>query len=181
MVIRKSFRFEGAHVVRNCVTERCSLSIHGHSYVVEVFVSADGIDNGQMIIDFSLLKKAFHPFVDSFDHSLAYWQDDDPEYIDFIHKYSARWVSLPVSPSAEMLSLVFLTAMSALLGKIELSNGEKNVHVVSVRVHETASGYAESFASDLQSSGLPKIDLQKIIFSEDIKKDWPDRNWWQSL
>jgi len=35
MLIRKLFRFENAHIVRNCSSDRCSRSLHGHSYVVE--------------------------------------------------------------------------------------------------------------------------------------------------
>ncbi|MBP8064536.1 MAG: 6-carboxytetrahydropterin synthase QueD, partial [Acinetobacter sp.] len=31
MIIRKLFKFENAHVVRNCTSDRCKRSIHGHS------------------------------------------------------------------------------------------------------------------------------------------------------
>jgi 6-pyruvoyltetrahydropterin/6-carboxytetrahydropterin synthase len=41
MIIRKQFKFEGAHIVRNCTTRRCKKSIHGHSYVVEVFFTSN--------------------------------------------------------------------------------------------------------------------------------------------
>ena len=36
MRIRKEFRVESAHIVRNCTSHRCSHSIHGHSAVIEL-------------------------------------------------------------------------------------------------------------------------------------------------
>ena len=57
MIIRKKFKFEGAHIVRNCSTKRCKTSIHGHSYKVEVFFTSNKLDNGFMILDFGLTKK----------------------------------------------------------------------------------------------------------------------------
>ena len=47
MIIRKLFRAENSHVVRNCTSERCKGTIngvgeggiHGHSYVFQVFLS----------------------------------------------------------------------------------------------------------------------------------------------
>ncbi|HCN16273.1 MAG TPA: 6-carboxytetrahydropterin synthase QueD, partial [Moraxellaceae bacterium] len=34
MRIRKLFKFENAHIVRNCSSDRCKYSIHGHSYQI---------------------------------------------------------------------------------------------------------------------------------------------------
>lgn len=181
MVIRKTFRFEGAHIVRDCVSERCKYSIHGHSYQVEVFLTADRLDNGQMILDFGLVKEYIHPFVDSFDHALAYWQADDPQYIEFARQYSARWVSMPVSPSAEMLALMFLKAFDQIMKNIPLNNNEGSVMISCVRVHETASGYAEANREDLKNSNFPQVDLQKLQFSDDIRKDWPRTTWWEEM
>lgn len=47
MLIRKKYTFEGAHIVRNCSSDRCKKSIHGHSYIVEVLFTSDKLDNGQ--------------------------------------------------------------------------------------------------------------------------------------
>ncbi|MFR6543952.1 MAG: 6-pyruvoyl trahydropterin synthase family protein, partial [Butyricimonas virosa] len=52
MLIRKLFKFEGAHIVRNCSSHRCRENIHGHSYIVEVFITSDKLDRGYMVIDF---------------------------------------------------------------------------------------------------------------------------------
>lgn len=52
MLIRKLFKFENAHVVRNCTSDRCKRSIHGHSYKVELLLKASKLDHGQMVYDF---------------------------------------------------------------------------------------------------------------------------------
>jgi len=178
MIIRKLFRFEGAHVVRNCSSERCKKSIHGHSYVVEVFFSSDGLDNGQMILDFGLMKGNIKDFIDSFDHAYTLWNKESDEYKTFIKKYSDRWIELPVSPSAESFALMFLYVIDKFVKATEFNNGEKNVKCTSVRVHETATGYAQAFIEDLR---WVKYTLDDIKFSEAIKKDWKDPEMFEKL
>ena len=100
MRIRKLFKFENAHIVRNCSSDRCKYSIHGHSYQIELILEAHRLDYGQMVYDFGLLKSSIKDMIDSFDHAICFWDKDDLEYIEACKKFSARWISLPVSPSA---------------------------------------------------------------------------------
>ena len=181
MIIRKKFDFEASHIVRNCTSERCKYSIHGHSFVVEAFFTANQLDNGQMIYDFGLLKNCIRDFFDSFDHSIIFWEKDDEEYINFIKESSFRHISLPVSISAEMLSLLFLKAVSFIMEKTKFNNKEGIIKVDSIIVHETKSGYAQSFLHDLDNPKFPAIDLNKIYFSKNICKDWKQKNWWYNL
>ncbi|TXT24104.1 MAG: 6-pyruvoyl tetrahydrobiopterin synthase [Rhodocyclaceae bacterium] len=81
MLIRKLFKFENAHIVRGCSTRRCSHSIHGHSYKVELLLEAHALDHGQMVYDFGLLKQGPRTLIDAFDHAVAIWSGDDPDYI----------------------------------------------------------------------------------------------------
>jgi len=106
MIIRKLFKFENAHIVRNCSTSRCKYSLHGHSYKVELFFESKYLDNGQMIYDFGLLKGLIKELIDSFDHSISLWNEDDKNYIKDMQKHSLRWIILPISPSAEQLSRI---------------------------------------------------------------------------
>lgn len=92
MLIRKLFKFENAHIVRGCSTRRCSHSIHGHSYTVELLLRADALDHGQMVYDFGLLKGDVRELIDAFDHAVAIWSQDDPDYIASIRRHSERWV-----------------------------------------------------------------------------------------
>ena len=67
MVIRKLFRFEAAHIVRDCSTDRCRENIHGHSFIVELFLQSNTLDNAGMVYDFGLLKGTVKSFIDAFD------------------------------------------------------------------------------------------------------------------
>ena len=176
MIIRKLFKFENAHIVRNCTSKRCKYNIHGHSYKVEVILSSNYLDNGQMVYDFGLFKGAIKDFIDSFDHSIALWGGDDKEYLKDMKKHSARWVELPVSPSAEQFSRVIFLAVEAILKKLEYKNGEKEVKVHSIKVHETDTGYAECFYEDAHSKLMGNIELKSIVFSPQVKKEWQSGN-----
>ena len=183
MVIRKLFKFEGAHIVRNCSSERCKKSIHGHSYTVEVFFTSDGLDNGQMVMDFGLMKKNIKDLIDSFDHAYSVWNKENEDFIDFISKNSERYIIMPVSPSAEAYSLLFLYIIDKIIKATEFNNGEQNISVQSVRVHETATGYAEAFIDDLDPVVFNHVpfSLTDIFFSEGIIQEWGNPDMYKNL
>lgn len=182
MIIRKLFKFEGAHIVRDCSSERCKKSCHGHSYVVEVKFTADDIDNGQMIMDFGLMKGTIGDLIDSFDHAYSMWKKETPDFKEFIKANSLRWIEMPVSPSAEMYSLMFFAIIKRVLEKTQFNNGENNVRLHSVMCHETTTGYAESFQEDYENIWLKKgFDIKDIIFSQQIKNEWKDPLTWDKV
>jgi len=172
MIIRKLFKFENAHIVRGCSTERCKYSIHGHSYKAEILLSSDTLDNGQMVMDFGLLKGAVRDVVDSFDHAIAIWDADSHDYVEFAKKYSQRWALLPISPSAEQFSRLFFVAIDALIREFAFANGEEGVELYSVIVHETDTGYAQCFREDAYSKKMGLIDLSSIVFSDEVRREW---------
>lgn len=181
MLIRKLFKFENAHIVRNCTSDRCKRSIHGHSYKVELLLKASKLDHGQMVYDFGLLKGVIKDLYDSFDHAICFWQDDNPDYIQACKTFSARWVSLPVSPSAEQFSRIFFYLAQQVLKSTVTQNGEGDVEVYSVIVHETDTGYAQSFVEDIENEQMGHLDLKDIIFSEQIESEWTDPMMYQNL
>lgn len=181
MLIRKLFKFENAHVVRGCTTRRCSHSIHGHSYKVEVLLEAHALDNGQMIYDFGLLKGGVHKLIDAFDHSVALWSGDDSGYLNEMRKYSERWVMIPVSPSAEQFSRLFFCLVDSVLKTTEMVNGESGVSLHSVIVHETETGYAQCFREDAVNPNMGLIDLNDIEFSPAIKADWSEPDFFDRI
>ncbi len=181
MIIRKLFKFENAHVVRGCTSERCKYSIHGHSYKIEVLFESNYLDQGQMVYDFGLTKTTIKELIDSFDHATALWNKDDPEYIAAIKKFSKRWVSLPVSPSAEQFSRIIFLMIDKLLAQTQMQNGEKEVRLHSVIVHETDTGYAQGFREDAYSKLMGEINLSEIAFSEQVKAEWSDPEMWDKL
>ncbi|NNH00324.1 6-carboxytetrahydropterin synthase [Acinetobacter sp. ANC 5414] len=181
MLIRKLFKFENAHIVRNCTSDRCKRSIHGHSYKVELLLKASKLDHGQMVYDFGLLKGVIKDIFDSFDHAICFWQHDDAEYIEACKKFSARWVSLPVSPSAEQFSRIFFYLAKQVLASTETQNGEGDVEVYSVIVHETDTGYAQSFIEDIENEQMGVLSLEQIVFSEQVQAEWTDPAIYEKL
>jgi len=181
MIIRKLFKFENAHIVRGCSTIRCSTNIHGHSYRVEVLLESNYLDNGQMIYDFGLMKLSIKELIDAFDHSITLWSGDEVEYCNDMKKHSKRWIELPVSPSAEQFSRVIYLIVERILELTLMQNGEREVMLNSIIVHETQTGYAQAFKEDAHSLLMGEIKLEDIIFSKQIKDEWSDSNLWNKL
>ena len=172
MLIRKLFKFENAHIVRNCSSDRCKRSIHGHSYKVEVLLQANRLDHGQMVYDFGLMKGIIKDLIDSFDHAITFWDKDDADYVAACKNFSARWIALPVSPSAEQFSRVFFFLVDAVLKHTNMQNGEGDVTLHSVIVHETDTGYAQCFREDIENVQMGELSLAEIVFSEQVKNEW---------
>ena len=181
MIIRKLFKFENAHIVRNCSTVRCSENIHGHSYKVEVLLESNYLDNGHMVYDFGLTKVYIKEFIDSFDHAITLWNGDSKEYITDMKKHSNRWIELPVSPSAEQFSRVFFLIVERVLKLTKMQNQERDVKLNSIIVHETDTGYAQCFREDAHSKNMGTIKVDDIIFSEQIQTEWSNSNIWSNL
>jgi len=178
MIIRKLMNFKGQHIVRNCSSERCKYSIHGHSYVVELFFSSNGLDNAGMVLDFGLMKGTIKDLIGSFDNTYSIWNKESDNFKDFIYKNYNRWISMPVSPSAENYSLMLFYIINEIINATEFNNGEKEVQLKSVRVHETDTGYAEAFREDLK---YWNFNLYDITFSEQVKSKWTDPKMYDKL
>lgn len=174
MLIRKQFKFENAHIVRGCSSERCRASLHGHSYIVEVLFESNFLDHGQMVYDFGLMKRHLKELIDGFDHAITLWDADDAEYIESMMRHSSRYVLLPVSPSAEQFSRVFFVLIDRLMSLTCTVNGEREVRLHSVIVHETATGYAQGFREDAYNPQMGVIDLNRIVYSDAVREGWSD-------
>ncbi len=177
MIIRKKFRFEGAHIVRNCTSRRCRENIHGHSYEVEVFLKSNHLDHGFMVMDFVLLHNVGE-FIHSFDHSFTLWDKELEEVKRAIYTINVRVSEIPVSPSAEGYALLFFFVINQIISKAIFVNGEQNVKLHAVRVHETQSGYAESSAEDMD---LVHFSMNEVKFNDGIKKEWKEKSWWNLI
>ena len=112
------------------------------------------------------------------DHCWQLWNKESIKFKEFISEYSDRWISLPVSPSAEQYSLLFLFVIDKILNATEFNNGEDRVIVSSVKVHETDTGYAEAFRKDLN---LVKYNLNDIILSKQVQEEFEDNEMFEKL
>ena len=181
MIIRKLFRFENAHIVRFCSSKRCRTSIHGHSYVAEILLHSNFLDNAGMVYDFGLMKRGIKEIIGSFDHATTIFLEDEAEYKNDLKKHSARWVEIPVNPSAEQFCRLFFVIIDRLLDATKMSNGEREVKLHSVIVHETDTGYAQCFREDAYNARMGEIDLSRVTFSDAIVEEWDDKELFNKI
>ena len=182
MIIRKLFKFEGAHIVRDCSSDRCKKSIHGHSYIVEVKLKSFMLDNASMVVDFGLLKGTVRDTVDAFDHAYSLWTKEKDDYKTFVKSHSDRWIEMPCSPTAEMYAVMFYAIINKIIKKTQFNNGEKDVELLSVRVHETDTGWAEADQNDYINIWLRGgYSINNIVFSDGIKREWKDPQMWDKI
>ena len=129
--IRKVFKFEGSHILNSAYSLECSNHVHGHSYIVEVFLKTEKLDEHGMVVDFKFLKQQVQQIFNSWDHAFV------------VSKYDQRFIKDDNSlvdiffngnPTAENMAQYFYDECRK---KIALVN--------KVRVHETATGWAEYY------------------------------------
>ena len=166
MVIRKLYKIESAHIVRNAISERCSHSYHGHSGVIEIFFKADHLDKAGMIYDFGAMKKTIGSFIDMFDHSIHLWAQDNVANIHFFTQENNRYIILPCNPTAENYCLLFRDCINEILKHANFTNGEGKVYCSGVRYHETSTGYAESEENDPIRFSLKAINFSPKTIEE---------------
>ena len=134
-----------------------------------------------MIYDFGLMKGHIRTLIDSFDHAICFWDKDDTAYIEACKTFSARWIALPISPSAEQFSRLFFVLTDAVLRQTDMMNGEADVSLQSIIVHETATGYAQCFREDVLNPRMGIIPMESIVFSEQVRNEWPDPDLFEKI
>lgn len=144
--VTKLFHFEMAHSLHNY--DGLCKHIHGHSYKMEVTLIGEpenkpnAIKDG-MVIDFGDLKRIVKKnVVDCFDHSYMVPSSYDKTHLAFLKKTTERLIVVNFQPTAENI-LVYIV-------KILQQHLPSHVDLYSIRLSETATSYAEWFASDNQ-------------------------------
>jgi 6-pyruvoyltetrahydropterin/6-carboxytetrahydropterin synthase len=142
--VTKEFPFEMAHVLWNY--DGPCRNVHGHSY--RLFVTLSGIPadepenpkNG-MVIDFTDLKGIVkREIVNVFDHAVVVSRRFDKEKLEMFTKLFGNTVVVDYQPTCENLVSDFAERIT-----LHLPAGVK-LH--SLKLYETATSYAEWFASD---------------------------------
>ena len=143
--LTKEFRFEMAHTLTG-YDGACS-EIHGHSY--RLFVTVIGNPNNDptspkygMVMDFGDMKRIVGGLiVDRLDHSLVIRRTPgNGEVIDLLGRHYSKIIVTEYQPTCENMVARFAETISAAL--------PSNVTLHSIRLHETATSFAEWFASD---------------------------------
>ena len=145
--LTKEFSFEMAHALEG-YDGACS-QIHGHSY--RLFVTVKGTPERDptnpkygMVMDFGVLKQIVKRLiVDPYDHSLVMRPSQDNRHVVEVLKSNfKRIMTVDYQPTCENMILQF----AGMIGG-ELPEG---VTLHSLRLHETATSFAQWFAEDNQ-------------------------------
>ena len=142
--VTKEFSFEMAHALWNY--DGACKNIHGHSYKLLISIIGEPISESSnqklgMVMDFGDLKALVKgPIVDYFDHALVINRDakdylpaEPNEMYDKVHLVDFQ-------PTCENLVIFIAEKVQALL--------PSGIGLFSVKLYETATSYAEWYASD---------------------------------
>ncbi len=176
MIVRKIFSVETGHIVRNCSSDRCKYSHHGHSAKVELFFESEYLDRAGMVMDFGLMKNDIKAFIDTMDHCYLFCSSEGEEFTAFHKRYNSRWIELPFIPSAEMLSIFIFRFVEQIIRFTIFTNGERDVRLKSVRYHETDTCYAECDKADAMRYTPAEFSelLGSIVFSDELSAGMPE-------
>lgn len=114
--------FSSAHFLRN-YKGKCE-NLHGHNYQIEIFVLSENLNNDEMVIDFTELKKITKDILQDIDHKLI-------NEIEFFKQHN---------PTSENIAFYLFNKINK-----RLKEDFKNLILEKVRVWETERQYAEYF------------------------------------
>lgn len=144
--VTKKFHFEMAHALYEY--DGPCRNIHGHTYNLEVTILGE-IKNEQghpkdgMVMDFGNLKKLVKSkIVNVCDHALVINSLFPKEHINLLKNATQRLIVVDFQPTSENIAAYFAEILQQHL--------PSNVLLFSIRLYETATSYAEWFASDNQ-------------------------------
>lgn len=146
--ICKTFEIESGHMLSKH-PEKCRFP-HGHSRKVEFVLEADSLDAADMVCDFKVVKGLMSEFLESYDHALC-MNTQDPQYAHLSEVYGDRIIGfLDTDPTTEVIAAAIYRHFTKRLAEYALSPGERfpiraELRVVSVRLWETSSSWAEYF------------------------------------
>jgi len=145
--ICKSFTFEAGHQLEDAITAKCHECVHGHSYTVEVYAEDKGLDKDDMVVDFAVFKPLKKWVMDNWDHGLLLHVHKRSAYTPLIdagvlHRERVHFYAH--SPTAEfMAKWLHQVAVDLMRGQLGPDYDKCTWRIVKVRIHETATGWAE--------------------------------------
>jgi 6-pyruvoyltetrahydropterin/6-carboxytetrahydropterin synthase len=115
---------------------------------VECVLEAPDLDGREMVCDFKVLKLILSDYLDQFDHAMC-MNTDDPAYAEFKERYGDRVIGYESEdPTTEVLARDIYTHLAGSLDEYRSGDAKEfplrdSVRVVSVKVWETSSSWAE--------------------------------------
>jgi 6-pyruvoyltetrahydropterin/6-carboxytetrahydropterin synthase len=109
--IEKTFRIPMGH--RLSKHKGLCQNFHGHNFVIKVEVGSEALNQNDMVIDFSDLKKIVNRILENFDHAMLLNKSDLMK-VKFGKTF--RVLEFPGDPTAEVLCKHFFEKISIDLG-----------------------------------------------------------------
>lgn len=176
--IRKLFKFESAHQLFSSYTDLCREQIHGHSYLLEVFLrhtssvagEEDVLNSDGMIVDFGHIKDIFKGVVDKvLDHSLFMPSQFPKEYLNMLNKYNKRLYIVDWNPTAENFAQFLFGIFESKLNEIkyksktlELATGDSREY----QPWEVLKMTKEDYIIWLEKQKKLELELSTVILSK---------------
>jgi len=142
--VTKEFKFEAAHALLGY--DGLCKNIHGHSYILYVTVIGEPIKDVNnvklgMVYDFGDLKFIINnEIIKKFDHSIILNKNTNTKNFENLNEMFSRKHYTEYQPTCENMVIDFVERIKKQL--------PKNINLYSVKLHETATSYAEWVCSD---------------------------------
>lgn len=142
--IRKQFKFEMAHQLKDSYSAACHENLHGHSYILELYFKSGVVDKNGMVVDFGEVKDVIGDYVNSWDHSLTMPKFFDDEYLNMLKKYTKKMRITDYNPTAENMAKEMFDEINKMVVDYQVKKyGKIDWNLSKVRLHETTTGWAE--------------------------------------
>jgi 6-pyruvoyltetrahydropterin/6-carboxytetrahydropterin synthase len=156
MVATKQFKAEISHRLVSSYSKKCQ-SIHGHSYIFEVALESEYLNEDGMVMDFGELKNKLSHLFEAWDHSFMFYSEDilADHYKAMLRLLPLRMVEIDYNPTAENMAYHIFRAC--------VDNG---LPVKEVRVQETLTGWAVAkrlkpfVGEEVTYYNIPEIEVQ---------------------
>ena len=143
--LTKEFTFEAAHMLEGY--DGLCREIHGHSYRLFVTVKGEPVTDPAspklgMVMDFGVLKRIVsEQIVERLDHAFMMRRSEDAEAVaEALSMQFSKVVLTDYQPTCENMLADFAERRLGVL--------PEDIELCSLKLHETASSYAEWYASD---------------------------------
>lgn len=137
--ICKIFSVENGHILSKH-PGKCRFP-HGHSRKIEVVLEADSLDANDMVCDFKQIGEWIRDYIEQLDHAMCL-NTADPQYAFYREQYERVVPFENQDPTSELMAQrVFARMQSALATSPDAV--ARRVRVTRIRMHETASSWAE--------------------------------------
>ena len=144
--ITKRFHFEMAHTLHEY--DGLCRNIHGHSYYLDVTLIGEPRNEPKhpkdgMVLDFGEIKEIVKTqIVNRLDHALMVSRLIPEKHLDLLKQTNERVIIVAFQPTSENIAIY--------ISEILQQHLPAGVSLFSIRLYETATSFAEWFASDNQ-------------------------------